>query len=597
MESSRRFSGYPRAKKGPDTVYAPVADRNPPLRGWSLIIAAKLVNFSQAIAQATWSNAKFGCVKDVPGLHKYDWRLQPIVTPLIPEGIVQTKAEITPELYERQSDDLAGRFHSAADYHELYKSGKLTPLQVAKGLLPLIYRGQNPPAKYESAFAVTKEELVLAAAKKSTERYAAGQPLGVLDGVPIGVKDDMDVEGYISHMGLKFDPSDPFFKPAADTIWPIAQLEAAGAVVIGKLVMHELGSDISGCNPHWGTPVNWNNPSYYPGGSSSGGGSAISAGLVPIAIGTDAGGSIRIPSSFCGGYGLKPTLHRTHTMKSSICVIGPMAATANDLAIAYRIMSAPNLEDPIQGSFALSIPPNPATKKTIGIYRDWFNQASKDVLGVTQKAISYFTDKLGYEVVDITIPYLLEGQYGHSAWALVEGLDHRRTHAVNPANPLASVNYCNQLLLAVGGCTPAVDMIKFGQLRGLLMEHLAFLFKQHPDLLILTPTLPEAGWKIDPADLAYGFSDGNVTIRNMMYIWLANSTGCPAVSAPVGYVDAEVGEGKLPVGLMAMGEWGAEEQLLAWAKEAEGYLNGVNEGGRYRPQEWADVVEIAKTTE
>lgn len=201
----------------------------------------------------------------------------------------------------------------------------------------MIYRGQNPPAKYESAFAVTKEELVLAAAKKSTERYAAGQPLGVLDGVPIGVKDDMDVEGYISHMGLKFDPSDPFFKPAADTIWPIAQLEAAGAVVIGKLVMHELGSDISGCNPHWGTPVNWNNPSYYPGGSSSGGGSAISAGLVPIAIGTDAGGSIRIPSSFCGGYGLKPTLHRTHTMKSSICVIGPMAATANDLAIAYRI--------------------------------------------------------------------------------------------------------------------------------------------------------------------------------------------------------------------------------------------------------------------
>lgn len=213
----------------------------------------------------------------------------------------------------------------------------MTPLQVAKALLPLITRGQDPPAKYESAWSVTREDLVLAAAKKSTERYAAGQHLGVLDGVPIGVKDDTDVEGYISHMGRPFDPSDPFFKPATSTIWPIAQLEAAGAIVIGKQVMHELGSDVSGCNPRWGTPINWNNPLYYPGGSSSGGGSAISSGLVPISIGTDAGGSVRIPATFNGAYGLKPTLHRAYTMKSSICVIGPLAATANDLAIAYRI--------------------------------------------------------------------------------------------------------------------------------------------------------------------------------------------------------------------------------------------------------------------
>ncbi|KAI1097328.1 amidase signature enzyme [Jackrogersella minutella] len=597
MESTQRFSGYPLAKEGPKTVYKPTVDKNPALRGWSLIIAAKLVNYSHTIAKATWTNAKFGCVKDVSELRHYDWRLQPIVTPLTADGAVQAKAEITSELHERQPHDLAGRFYSAADYHELFKSGKLTPLQVAKALLPLISRGQEPSAKYESAFAVTKEDIVLAAAKKSTERYAAGQPLGVLDGIPIAVKDDTDVEGYISHMGQPFDPADPFFTPATSTIWPIAQLEAAGAVVVGKLVMHELGSDVSGCNPHWGTPVNWNNPSYYPGGSSSGGGSALSAGLVPIAIGTDAGGSIRIPASFCGGYGLKPTLHRTHTMKSSICVIGPMTATANDLAIAYRVMSAPNPGDPVQGSFALSVPPSASSKKTIGIYRDWFDQASPDVLDATRKAISYFTDRLGYEVVDITIPYLLEGQYGHSSWALTEGIDHQRSRAMDPSNPLAKLNHCNQLLMAVGGCTSGVDMIKCGQLRGLLMEHLAFLWKKHPNMLVVTPTVPEAGWKIHPGDQAYGFSDGNATIRNMMYIWLANSTGCPAVTAPVGYADAEVGEGKLPVGLMAMGEWGAEEQLLAWAKEAEGYLNDVREGGRYRPRDWADVVEIAKSTE
>lgn len=259
-------------------------------------------------------------------------------------------------------------------------------------------------------------------------------------------------------------------------------------------------------------------------------------------------------------------------------------------------MAAPNPKDPVQGSFALSVPPSPTAKKTIGIYQDWIDQASPAVLEATKRAISYFTDKLGYKVVNITIPYVEEAQYAHSAWALTEAYDHAQSRAVDPTNPLKNLNNCNQLLITVGAVTSGVDMIKYGQLRGLIMEHLAFLWKKHPGMLILTPTNPDAGWLIHPGDQAYGFSDGNVTIRNMMYIWLANSTGCPAVSAPVGYADAEQGEGKLPVGLMAMGEWGAEEQLLAWAKEAETYLNSAWEGGRNKPTEWADVVEIAKNT-
>ncbi len=167
-----------------------------------------------------------------------------------------TKAELTDDLYQRQPEDLSGRFYSAADYHELYKSGKLTPLQVAKALLPLTTGG-----KYKNAWAVTNEDVVLAAAGASTERYANGKPLGILDGVPVGAKEDIDAEGYISYVGLSYDPTSPFFKPAKKTIWPLAQLQAAGAVLIGKLAMHELGTDISGCNPRRGTPVNWNNPS------------------------------------------------------------------------------------------------------------------------------------------------------------------------------------------------------------------------------------------------------------------------------------------------------------------------------------------------
>jgi Asp-tRNA(Asn)/Glu-tRNA(Gln) amidotransferase A subunit family amidase len=508
---------------------------------------------------------------------------------LVGDGGVVAKPDVAAEQFPRQPEHLGGRFYSATDYHELYNSGKLTPVQVAKALIPLISREQS--GKYMSAWSETRVEAVLAAAKASTERYRQGKPIGVLDGVPIGVKEDTAVEGYTRFYGQRPAASDPAFIPEAESVWPVAQLQNAGAMVLGTLVMHELGCDVTGCNPRRGSPKNWNNTAYYTGGSSSGAGSALSAGLVPITVGTDAGGSIRIPSSFCGAFGLKPTLHRTLTMKSSICVTGPLAATAADLTIAYRSMTAPNPQDPVQSSFAPSIPPSPTAKKTIGICQEWNARASPVVREATSKAIAYFSDNLGYEIVDIRIPYLREGQWAHSAWALSEGLDHLRSRLKDRA--FSTINHCNQILLSAGGCTAAVDMIKYAQMRALLMEHLAFLFKKHPGLLIVTPTVPEAGWKIDPSDEAYGFSDGNKTIRMMMFIWLANSTGCPAVTAPVGYAEPEQGEGKLPIGLMAMGEWGQEEQLLSWAAEAEEYLNGGLEGGRSRSKDWADVVKLA----
>ncbi|KAK8089336.1 Fatty acid amide hydrolase [Apiospora hydei] len=594
MAPAQRFVGYPKAREGPKTPYIHPEDSNPVMRGWTLVFASTLVTHSSVVAKAVWTNAQFGTIKDIPGLGEYTSRLQPVVTPLGSGDDTLSKPSITPDLVQRQPDELAGRFHSAADYHELYKSGKLTPVQVAEALLPLISQDQESGAKYGAAWATVNEEIALEAAKASAKRYAAGKPLSVLDGVPFAVKDDLNVKGYTSHVGLQRQEGIPFFDEAKETIWPVAQLEAAGGLMIGKVTMHELGSDTSGCNPRRGkSPINWYNTSYYTGGSSSGGGSALSSGLVPIAIGTDAGGSIRIPSSFCGMYGLKPTLHRIWTMNSAICVAGPKAATVADLTLAYRLMAAPNPDDPVQGAFAPSIPPSPTEKRTIGIYSDWFNEASPAVREVTNKAIDYFKEKLGYEVIEIHIPYIREGQLAHSAWALSELNDHHRHRHPDPHKALSLVNHANAILMTMGSETSAVDMLKYGQLRELIMEHLAFLWQKYPDMLIVTPTAPDAGWKIHPGDQAYGFSDGNTTIRQMMYIWLANSTGCPALSAPVGYIDPEQGEGQLPVGLMAMGEWGAEELLLSWAKDSETYLNDVWDTGRVRPKEWADVVKLA----
>ena len=162
------------------------------------------------------------------------------------------------------------------------------------------------------------------------------------------------------------------------------------------------------------------------------------------------------------------------------------------------------------------------------------------------------------------------------------------------ADPLNICGSANRLLLAVGSATPSGDYLKANALRELVMRHLAFLFQKHPGLLIMTPTTSAIGWARSPADEVYGMSDVDLTLSNMKYVWLANLTGTPAVSAPVGYVDPEIGEGKVPIGLMATGEWNSEEQLLEWAGEAECYLYEVYEEGRRRPDTWLDVMKRAQ---
>ncbi|KAF5680790.1 amidase [Fusarium heterosporum] len=581
------FADYPKPVETPAATYNPKVDNNPVLRGLPLVIGANLFGFIQ---QHFWNNARFGAVKDIPALDGVPYRFHPTVTPL---GPTEPMLELGPELTESQYAESKARYYTASDYHEMYKSGQVTPLQVAEALLPLISR---PSGKYSDGWVDNhgKGYLVIEAAKASTERYAAGKPLSVLDGVPIGVKDDTDVQGFHNHIGMKYDPSIDTFKEKEESSWPVKKLQEAGAVIIGKNSMHELGSDTSGCNVAQGTPTNWHNKSYYPGGSSSGGASTVSAGIVPIAVGTDAGGSIRIPPSFNGVYGLKTTHNRTVFMNSTMCITGPLAATAADLTIAYRVMSQPNPDCHIQSRFGLSVPPQKGAKKVMGIYRDWWNQADPRVQEVCQRTVDYLANKRGYEIVDITIPYIPEAQLVHSASCITEMAESARRRTPNPEDWLSLVGYANRVIMPVATKTPAADFLKYNALRELMMQHLAFLFQKHPGLLIITPTSPMIGWPVVPGDEVYGMSDTNKTTLNMLYVFLANLTGTPSLSAPAGYVDPDQGEGKLPIGLMATGEWGSEEQLLAWASDTEEYLHNATESGRRRPNDWLDVADLVK---
>lgn len=492
------------------------------------------------------------------------------------------------------SDKVLGRFHTVAEYHAKYLSGELTPLAVAESLLPLIRRDVKNASPHSTAFISTNVEQVLAAAKESTARYQAGTSLGLLDGVPTAMKDETDLVGYRTTSGRC--TNDEIFKIAKESAGTVQKLQASGMVVLGKLNMHELGADTTNNNPNWGTPKNPYNEQYYTGGSSGGAAYVVGAGLMPIALGADGGGSIRIPASFCGVYGLKPSHGRLEDTGSTVTVSGPLAASMTDLEAAYRVLGQPDLEDP---NCALFAPPratglSASRPKVIGVYKDWFARADPSVRDACQATLNYFRDKLSYTIVDITIPYVPEGQTGHAFTILAEMAVRARSQVPNKKNWLSALNPANKVLLAVGSQTPAQDYILAQQLRNMQMQHLAFLYQKYPGLIIVTPTTPMPGWSIASAgDLKHGITDGNTSIRNMEYVWLANFCGNPAISCPVGYTKPTKGQGNIPIGLMGMGEWGSEDQLLAFGREAEIYLNEHYEGGRQRPGAWVDVLGLA----
>lgn len=131
------------------------------------------------------------------------------------------------------------RFYTIEDFHNAYKTGACTPSDVVEALLPIIRRDISQRSPHSTSFTETKVELVRRAAEASTRRWNSGKPLGILDGVPFAVKDDLDVHGYKRHVGTDHDYTEG---REVETSWCVKKCEEEGAVLIGKLNMHELGA-------------------------------------------------------------------------------------------------------------------------------------------------------------------------------------------------------------------------------------------------------------------------------------------------------------------------------------------------------------------
>ena len=454
---------------------------------------------------------------------------------------------------------------TAADFHRAYLEGKTTPVDVAMRLLDIV-RSIEESAVPLRPFIAWEERELMQQAKASTERYERGEPLGILDGVPISVKDELDMLPFPTMVGSKFYNTQP---PEQDAT-SVARLRSAGALMVGKTNMHEIGLGVTGLNVHYGTTRNPHHLDHYPGGSSSGSAVAVAAGLSPIALGLDGGGSIRIPASLCGVVGLKTTWGRISSagaapLSWSVSTVGPITSTADDAALAYSFLAGPDprqLRTQNQPSVDLQDFNNAnLTGVKLGVFSAWFNHASADIVQNCERMLDAFKAQ-GATIEEIEIPQLNEVHIAQIVTIVTEMLTSLQPHFKTFRQPFGLDALLN---LTLAKEFTGRDYVKAQRIRAELIRNLTQIYQQVD--AIVTPTTACTAPPILPDALINGESDLSTLTELMRYAPEANIGGFPAISFPVGY-DAK----GLPVGMQLMGRPWEESFLLRMAKTSEQFF-------------------------
>lgn len=244
-----------------------------------------------------------------------------------------------------------------------------------------------------NAFISIDDERALDRAAEIDRRLGAGEDVGPLAGVPIGLKDLIDHEGRTTTCGSAF-----YSEVAASTAPCVERLERAGAVIIGRTNLHEWAFGFNSENEHWGPVRNPWNSETSAGGSSGGSGAAVAAGITPIAIGTDTGGSVRVPAALCGTFGLKVTYGRipldgVFPLVPSIDTVGPLADSMDNIALSYRAMSGDETPEPERGQVRIGVP------------EPWYEGAplAEEIRASFESAVAALRG-LGHEVHPIQMP-------------------------------------------------------------------------------------------------------------------------------------------------------------------------------------------------
>lgn len=290
---------------------------------------------------------------------------------------------------------------TAAEIASAVAGGRMSALDATEAALARIKQHDT----MLNSFTDVTADRARAKARAVDADIAAGKTVGPLAGVPFAVKNLFDVAGLPTRAGSKINRD---LAPAKRDATLIERMEAAGAVLVGALNMGEYAYDFTGENVHDGPSRNPHDTTRMTGGSSGGSGSAVGGALVPIALGSDTNGSIRVPSSFCGIFGLKPTYGRLSRARSfpfvaSLDHLGPFARSVTDLALAYDAMQGPDADDAACTTRSLepTLPliANPVSDLRIAIAGGYFQ---KNVFPEAVEAVSRVAKALGTtRVVDV----------------------------------------------------------------------------------------------------------------------------------------------------------------------------------------------------
>jgi len=501
-------------------------------------------------------------------LRSQDFPEWPTFEPISPAGPpAQSEFTLQPAQWPDQPpiSPTGWHFPTAFDYARAYRQGQTNPVQVAEAILAAIaeFDAQDPPLR---AFIEIDREDVMRQARESAQRWDEGRPLSMLDGVPVAVKDELDMTPYPTHMGTTFLGKAPV---PADAI-AVARMRRAGALLLGKTNMHEIGIGVTGFNPHYGTPRNPYNPAHYTGGSSSGSAAAVAAGLAPIALGADGGGSIRVPAAFCGVYGLKPTYGRipesgSFALDFSVAHVGPLAATTSDLVLAYAAMAGPHPHDRLsllQASPTLEGWHNlDLSGLTLGVFWPWFRHATPEMVAANEAMLAQF-QQMGARVQEIVIPDLEAARIAHVVTITTEM--NQALESYYDAHH-KDLGLDVRISLAISRAFNARDFVLAQRVRTRIISHFQAALADVD--AIITPATGLTAPPIPETALPDGDSDLTTLTEIMRYALFPNMTGHPAISFPVGYSDAG-----LPIAMQVIGRYWDEVTLFRLALAAESVL-------------------------
>ena len=384
-------------------------------------------------------------------------------------------------------------------------------------------------------------------AEQLDAELAAGRDRGGLHGIPIAVKDLFLTRGVRTTCGsLIYENYVPSHNAAV-----VDRLEAAGAVILGKLNMHELAYGITSANPYFGAVRNPWNMEHSPGGSSGGSGAAVAANIVYAAMGSDTGGSIRIPASFCGTVGLKPTYGRVSRygalpLAYTLDHMGPLARSVRDAALMLNYIAGHDKKDPSSSRHPVVdyVPDDGCSIRGLRLgfpETFFFEELDPDVESAVRGALARAAS-LGAEVKPVFVPDMEAVNTVARLILLSEASAVYETQLENRARFGADV----RILLDQGLLIPATDYINAQRLRRKIRGDFAKLWSE-VDVMI-TPTTPNTAPRIGEMTVRLGGRDEDVRLATTRLVRGFNLLGYPALSIPCG-----LSSSGLPIGLQIVG--------------------------------------------